>query len=224
MAKRFLENLKIIQLLVADTLSEPNNIEFAELVAFLPLDLQVKARRYKNKRSAINYCFGRLMLMQAISDVGLGASKISQLRYSDNDKPFIEGFSFSISHSENLVILAYSRDCRLGIDIEKIQKVELKNFKSFFREEEWTAINSASEPLEKFYWYWVRKESILKAEDAKMNQVNDIFITSPAHGYFKNPKNSWQLQEVSIAENYASVLAFDAKDAEISLSTFILKI
>jgi 4'-phosphopantetheinyl transferase len=220
LAKRIKKTLKNIQVLVADTLSEQNNIELTRLIGLLPSNLQARALRYKNKRSSINYCFGRLMLMQAISDLGFDANTINQVYYSNNDKPLIDDFYFSISHSENYVTLAFSRDCQLGLDIEKIQKVELKNFKSFFRTDEWETINSDPNPLQKFYWYWIRKESILKAEDGKMNEVNDIFITSPEGGYLKKPENFWHLTEIIIADNYAGVLACDAVNYNLNISPF----
>ncbi len=223
MSKRISKKSKNIQVLVADTLSEQNNIELPALMALLPPNLQVRAKRYKNKQSAINYCFGRLLLIRAISDLGLDSDKINQIYYSENDKPFIDSFSFSISHSENFVSLAFSTYCQLGLDIERIKKVDLQNFKSFFREDEWEIINSAENPLQKFYWFWVRKESILKAEDAKMNQVNDIFISSSDNGNFKNSGNHWNLHEIEIGENVVGLVACDTLNMSLTISPFNLK-
>lgn len=220
MSKRIQKKLKNIHVLVTDTLIEQNNIELTALIELLPSDLQVRAKRYKNKQSAINYCFGRLLLIRAISNLGFDSGQINQIYYSENDKPFIDGFSFSISHAENYVALAYSTDCQLGLDIEHTKKVVLKNFRSFFRDDEWEIINSAENPLQKFYWFWVRKESILKAEDGKMNQIKDIFITAPVNGYFKNRANLWHFSEVDIAENFIGVLACEIENVEISIDSF----
>lgn len=210
--------------MIADTSSERNNVEASSLIALLPSELQAKARRYRNEQSRINYCFGRLMLLQAIEDLGFDKNKINQLSYSDNDKPFIDGFSFNISHSGDFVALAFSKDCKLALDIESPQEVDLKNFKSFFREDEWQEIQSADNPLQKFYWFWVRKESILKAVDDKMNQVKEIFITTPESGYFQKLRNLWQLQELEIADNCLGVVACDAENVEVVLSEFTLKV
>jgi len=222
LAKRIEKKLKNIQVLVANTHSEANNIELTDLITLLPSSLQERAKRYMNKRSSINYCFGRLMLIRAISDLGFDINKINEVYYSDNDKPFIDGFSFSISHSGHYVTIAFSRDCHLGLDIENIQKVELRNFKSFFREDELGIINSADNPIQKFYWYWIRKEAILKAEDGKMNQVNDIFITSPENGYFKNREKSWWLNEIVIGEKCKGVIACDLENTELTILRFEL--
>ena len=222
MAKRIEKKLKNIQVLVANTLSEANIIELTDLIALLPSTLQKRAKRYMNKRSSINYCFGRLLLMKAISDLGFDNNKINDVYYSDNDKPLIQEFSFSISHSEHYVTISYSIDCQLGLDIENIQNVELKNFRSFFREDEWETINAAEDPIQKFYWYWIRKESILKAEDGKMNQVNAVFITSPENGYFKNPQKSWLLNEIEIGEKCRGVIASDSENIEVKIFPFEL--
>ena len=223
MAKSFQKNTKIIQLLVADTLSAENNIMLPDLIALLPTKFQERALRYKNKRSSINYCFGRLMLIKAIEDLGFKKNKLDQIHFSGNDKPLIDGFFFNISHSENIVTLAYSRDCVMGIDIEKKRKVDLKNFKSFFRKDEWDTIQNDNNPLEKFYWFWIRKEAILKAEDGKMNQVKEIFITSSSSGYFKKPEKIWQLHDVGILKNYAAVIASTSTNIGLEINSFFIK-
>ena len=214
--------MKNIQVFVADTLNKSNNIELADLIALLPSNLQARALRYNNKRSSVNYCFGRLMLQRAISDLGFDSEKINELYYSPNDKPLIDGFYFSISHSENIVALAFSTRNQLGLDIEKIQTPELTNFKSFFRDDEWKTIISDTEPLVKFYWYWVRKESILKAIDGKMNQVNDIFIASSSEGYFKTPEINWYLHEINIGEKHKGILACRVTKPIINIEQFKL--
>ena len=100
----------------------------------------------------------------------------------------------------------------------------MNNFKSFFREDEWAVINSDPYPLQKFYWFWVRKEAILKAEDGKMNQVNDIYITSPKSGYFKNPEKNWWLNEIEIGEKCKGMIACDSKTIELDITPFKLTI
>ena len=162
------------------------------------------------------------MLIHAIRHSGFEKDKLNELYFSENDKPLIDGFHFSISHSENIVGLAYSKEVELGLDIEKKKPVELENFKSFFREEEWEMINAAKNPLEKFYWYWVRKESILKAEDGKMNQVHQIFITSSENGYFIHQGNNWHLSTLKIAKDFKAVIAADKENLPISISPFEL--
>ena len=222
MAKRIQKKTKKIQLLVADTLSAENNIVLPELIALLPSNFQYRAHRYKNKRSSVNYCFGRLMLMRAIVDLGFEKEMINQLYFSENDKPLIDGLHFSISHSENIVGLAYSKDFELGLDIERINKeIDLNHFKSFFRDDEWKIIKDDENPIEKFYWFWVRKESILKAEDGKMNQVKDIFITSPGSGGFRKEK-MWYFNELKIAKKFLGVVACEDEKMALSTSFFHL--
>ncbi len=223
MAKRIKKISKNIQVLIADTFSPENSMELTKLIELLPSKMQYRATRYKNKHSSINYCFGRLMLLEAISTLGFNKDKLDQLHFSDNDKPLIDGFYFSISHSENIVALAYSLDSDLALDIEKIQNIELKNFKSFFREDEWRDINHSNDPIQKFYWYWIRKESILKAEDGKMNQVNDVFITSENKGYFKNPDNAWYLTNFYHPNEFIGSVAHKNEGTKINYSPFRLK-
>ena len=55
-----------------------------------------------------------------------------------------------------------------------------------------------------------------------MNQVNDIFITSPENGYFVSEKNNWWLKEFKIGDNCKGVLACDSKDFELTINSFDL--
>ena len=90
----------------------------------------------------------------------------------------MDGVFFNISHSDNLVVCAVTTHGPIGLDVEKQKQVTLKNFEPWFTEKEWTQIINSSSPIRKFYWYWTRKESILKALGVNLSYLNKIEIDS----------------------------------------------
>jgi 4'-phosphopantetheinyl transferase len=79
-------------------------------------------------------------------------------------KPAIAGcapFRFNISHSGNwIVCIVDTRD--VGIDIEKIEEVELSVAEDYFSREEYHDIINSKDPKTRFIEYWTLKESYIK--------------------------------------------------------------
>jgi 4'-phosphopantetheinyl transferase len=138
-----------------------------------------------------------------LSATGMAIVK-NQLGNIDNwkrttyNKPYVEGveFNFSISHSGNKVVVAFSKKT-IGIDIEEIKPVSLSDFTPVMREEE---LNSFTD-LSAFYRLWAQKEAVIKAEglgfsmDAKTLIVeNDTCFVAP---------KKWLLKEIKIADDYS---------------------
>ncbi|MEI5992045.1 hypothetical protein A5881_003601 [Enterococcus termitis] len=81
-------------------------------------------------------------------------------------KPYIKGVPelyFNISHSGDYVCCAVS-DEEVGIDVERINlSIDIRNFKTFFPEEEWCQIISKSKnSIDNFFSLWTLKESYVK--------------------------------------------------------------
>ena len=78
---------------------------------------------------------------------------------------------FSVSHKKNSFLLAFSFECKVGVDLEVFdsRKNTLQIANRFFNEKELTAMKQASSPNEKFYDLWTKKEAIYKI-------VNENFL------------------------------------------------
>ncbi|CAG8528504.1 8495_t:CDS:2 [Paraglomus occultum] len=80
---------------------------------------------------------------------------------------------FNVSHHGDWVVLVASENCRVGIDVMKIEEPYNENIETFLeslREQlsktEWDAISAPDYPilkLHRFYRYWCLKESYIKA-------------------------------------------------------------
>jgi phosphopantetheinyl transferase len=71
----------------------------------------------------------------------------------------------NISYSGSNLLVGLSKNCKIGIDLEIIKKVDFNLFSSIFSVSEEIYINSGrniSDKLSNFYELWTRKEALLK--------------------------------------------------------------
>ncbi|HCT6705147.1 TPA: 4-phosphopantetheinyl transferase, partial [Enterococcus faecalis] len=100
------------------------------LLSYLTEEEIIKSKDYKSEIAKINYLVSRAILNLSLK--GLLEKGINDLivKRDKNNKPYLEntiGLKFNISHTEGLVLLAFSKR-EVGIDVEKI------NFKFEFKD------------------------------------------------------------------------------------------
>lgn len=127
-------------------------------------------RQFLNEERLKRFLVGRMMVYGAFKDFGinLGWHKITIDTYG---RPQYDGDAdFNISHSGNLIVCALSTDASVGIDIEySLAKRNTDRLYPFFAESDWKHINRAALGDVKFYEYWTKKESVLKADGRGMS-------------------------------------------------------
>lgn len=111
-------------------------------------------------------------------------------------KPYIVGceeFCFNISHSEDMVAIAYGNSS-VGLDIEhvKCRENDLKVAKRCFAEEEYRFITEDAYELdmdsisrsreERFFMVWTMKEAYLKYKGTGINVPMKSFVVKPYEG------------------------------------------
>ena len=104
-----------------------------------------------------------------------------------------------------MVVCALSIDHPIGIDIEQHDTIELHQFISYFTPKEWLDINSAENTLQRFYWYWTRKESIIKALGKNLAYLHQIEIDS-TQDYFEVEGVQWYLKDIKISDKFSGSL------------------
>lgn len=157
------------------------------LLKNLPKVLWEKANRYLDNESSLSFIIGRLLLKKALIKNGLPPSFLEEIRYSQHGKPSILTHNFSISHSNWYVALVFGTNLPVGIDIEKKKNVNLKLFKYLFTEQEWKRIVEAQNSLEKFFWFWVRKEALLKAAGCALKELKNLEVLED-HGMYNGTR------------------------------------
>ena len=137
---------------------------FDELAARMPEALQKELYTYKRWQDAQASLAGKLLLQQAILEMDLPFS-IHNIQMQHKDRPFIDvSFDFNISHSGNYIVLALSRENKVGIDIEKHRPLDVELFRKYFNEAEWEQIITAQDPLPVFFRFWTIKEAAIKCD------------------------------------------------------------
>ncbi len=107
-----------------------------------------------------------------------------------NGKPSFENhpeINFSISHSKDLVLVAFS-DIEIGCDIQIVKNIDSNIFDKVLSGDEKNNVcttindgladNNNELQLEKFFYYWVQKETILKRDGSGLkDDISKIYDT-----------------------------------------------
>jgi 4'-phosphopantetheinyl transferase len=133
----------------------------------LPPEVCQAASRFKFQAGQQRKVLGELLLRALLyQDYQINPGEI-QLSYTQKNKPYLRshpGIHFNISHSGAWVVIAFST-AKVGIDVEKIKRVNLNIARRFFSEDEKKQLFSfdAQEQTNYFFDLWTLKESYLKA-------------------------------------------------------------
>jgi 4'-phosphopantetheinyl transferase len=130
---------------------------------------------------------------------------------------------FNVSHTEDFALLAFSRNRRIGIDIERVRR----DFDAgeiaerFFSESERTRLRelSPNERYEGFFRCWTRKESFIKALGEGLSHPLDSFDVTiepdvPARLVATRPNDEaarWRLWDINVPSGYVAALAAEAE-------------
>lgn len=120
--------------------------------------------RFEDSQRAL----GAATLIRSIAVDKLGISNC-EIQFGKNEygKPFLKGFPdfhFNLSHSGEWVVCAIDNE-QIGIDVEKINNIDLSIADRFFSKQEVQDIHlkPEDEQLPHFYDIWTLKESYIKA-------------------------------------------------------------
>lgn len=152
--------------------------KFNTLLQVISEENREKCLRFKFKEDALRTLYGELMVRHVLhKHFSLKNEDIKIVR-SDNGKPFIKGcpIHFNISHAGDFVVCAFSEQ-EVGIDIEKIKKIDLDIAKRFFCQSEYEDLlaQNPTKQLDYFYSLWTLKESYLKWLGSGMSIPLDSF-------------------------------------------------
>lgn len=178
---------------------------FNEKLQLLSAEQIKKINRFHRWQDAHASLFGKLLLQKGLNDLGILATP-QQFQYTEYGKPFIEQcpVCFNISHAGNCVVCVLSTDKKtIGIDVEKIEPVNLYEFKNIWTVNEWEEIYNGN--LETFYQYWTCKEAIIKADGKGLSiPLNMIEVRRPL-GFFQD--TVYYLKPVSLHPGFVINIA-----------------
>jgi len=194
----------MLHLYLADSIAVRKGSSISHLLKSLSPSMHPRALRYKREADAYDFILGRLLLQEGLKELQVSET-IEDLRFEESGKPYLESVHFNISHTSGKVICAISEKGRIGIDIEKEKAVELESFESWFTPSEWKDIYTAPIPLQRFYQYWTRKESIIKALGLTLSHLNQIAL-DVRQDMFEAEGKRWHLHEMELGNGYAGAI------------------
>ncbi len=147
--------------------------EIERLTTFLSPDEIVRANKFKFARDKKRFIAARGILRELLANyLQITANQI-EFSYSDRGKPHLAAsipdlsLQFNLSHSQNYALYGFTRNCRLGIDLEYLRSMNdaAKIAKRFFSAAESELISSLTADKQKrvFFQLWTAKEAYLKA-------------------------------------------------------------
>jgi len=179
-----------------------------------------KFRFWERRQSSL---IGKLLLKKALETLSIEKT-LFDVQYTTYNKPYLDAdFSFSISHSGEYVICAFTSNKEpLGVDIEKIEKkINLENFSSVLTKREKKEISNSREPLVTFYNIWTIKEAISKADGRGLNLPLDAIEIYQNYTLFETQK--WYYKPVFIENNYKCNIATTCKNFEVKFKQISIK-
>ena len=154
------------------------NLNPDNLIEQLSPEVKSKLSLLKREEDRFLLLTSSVLLLKAITENGFGNTRLSSMQYGKTGRPFFPGspFDFSISHTDNCAAVVFSKECRVGIDIEKIAEIDFSDFTDYFTGQQWDDIYSANDKLKRFYYYWTLIESGVKADGRGLSLISDKCI------------------------------------------------
>lgn len=160
-------------------------------------------RRWQDRQA---FVLGKLLIWKGLKQHHYEEDCLSKLQLNRYGKPYVDSsVYFNLSHSGQYVICAFYKE-EIGIDIEKIEHLEIDDFKTIFSEQELDQLRVSVSPLTEFFRFWTIKESIIKAEGKGLSLPLQLINTSEV-GIVRLGKNNWYVNEVNLFQNYCCSIA-----------------
>lgn len=179
----------------------------------LPPHLQLDIVRYKRWRDSQASLFGKLLLhLGLIKYYNLDSNILNCLQFTKCQRPYLPDVNvdFNISHTQNTVVCVITQDANIGVDVEEIKPVSIREFQEEFSLREMTRIQRSKNSLTKFFSYWTKKEAVVKAEGLGLGIIPMRQVTlheDERHATLFS--KDWFLYEILTVENVAGCIAID---------------
>lgn len=176
---------------------------------------QEKVKSFKRELDADISLLSRFLLRHLLAPMINRQASAIEFLYNDYNRPYLKGIDFNLSHSGNRIIIAINPTGRIGVDIEKIRKVEPSLAEICFTEEEKKYIFKSDDlNLNSFFQLWTLKEAFIKADGKGMSYpLLDFYfkLDEKIEINFKNNinKSDWIFNTFEIDPDYKMSLCLE---------------
>ncbi|MGV3610699.1 MAG: 4'-phosphopantetheinyl transferase family protein [Fluviicola sp.] len=165
----------------------------------LPETVRREVTRYRSVDDRKSRLIARILVKKYLSD-NKRKERWCIWKKGEHMKPYIEnGPYFNISHSGKIVVVCFSEDAEVGVDIEEINTIDTKAMAAHFHKDEVKWLEHNGYHQDQFFRIWTRKEAFLKAKGGgilegldQQSILNDL-VTD---------KQEWYLLELDLYDGY----------------------
>jgi len=194
----------------------------------LSLDDRTRADRFKFKSDRRKFCVARASLRLILGRYLQTKPGGLQLETNEFGKPFLadqersQGIRFNLSHSNELALIAITRDREVGIDVEFMRSefVSDEVAAHFFSRVEVEQFRSVPAKMrtESFFNCWTRKEAYIKARGEGLSCPLDQFDVFVAPGtpamllesrVGVNETERWSFHDIKAGDRYSGSVAVE---------------
>lgn len=144
----------------------------------------LKQRQWQERAMAF---YAKRLLAKMLHEEGYDKSIWSKWTRNCYKKPqFENGPLVSYAHSGLVVVAAIHPKTAVGIDIEELVDFEWRELRGSFYPAEWQAIEASDEPVRQLYYFWTRKEAMLKAVGVGLQDNFETHNTIPPYVQYEN--------------------------------------
>jgi 4'-phosphopantetheinyl transferase len=204
--------------------------EVAELYRHLSEEERERAGRFRHALARYEFIVARGLLRVLLGECLDIEPRQVQFAQTARGKPRLAGpdpppVCFNVSHSHGMALLAVSRRCEVGVDLERVRPFsdEMGLAERFFTPREAAALRALDSPgrLETFFRLWTRKEAYLKAHGLGLSFGLERVEVShapedPSHIVHidgdRRAAACWSLRTLAPAPGYVGALALKAHD------------
>lgn len=180
----------------------------------MPEDIKERIRRYRKEENKYQLLIGRLLLKEGMNVLGFQDFRLEDLHYNENNCPLWNPvINFNIAHSGNVVACAFSKTRAIGLDVEKIRKINLADFAYILNEVDQNNIKLAANAYHEFFKIWTIKEAVTKAIGKGLAiDVQQIYIFND---FAELEGQRWYYQGLNFAEDFAAHIVSDKEISQL---------
>jgi 4'-phosphopantetheinyl transferase len=208
--------------------------KISSLKETLSRDECARAERFHSERDQNRFIAGRGLLRAMLGSYLDTPPEQLEFSYSPQGKPALANapgpneLHFNLAHSRDLIVIAVTRACPVGVDVEWVRPVnEAEGIaERFFSPGEVAKLKALPEAqrLTAFFNLWTRKEACLKATGEGLEKLEQIEVSflpdDPARVLAisgnASAAQSWMLVELAPAPGFVGALATPARGLELS--------
>lgn len=176
-----------------------------------------RAAAFRFEKDRFRFIVRRGLLRQMLSLItGMAVAEL-RIAVGQFGKPMLAdlpGLHFSVSHSDGLVCLGFSREGRIGVDVER--RSELSNpatmARTIFSAADTAEIESLRGDAQRmaFFRTWTRLEALTKAIGTGLSDCPDVALSSAGKNLSVAVDNTeWRITDVPVGVGFAGAVALE---------------